>query len=129
MAVTEYLTRASLWVPEQSTWQYVTTIVDERGIFVSSTALTTLTLTLQDLSNIPALPLIIDHRSIKNTGGGVVTSVGVLTLTLPPADTILLVGTNAYERRYLLLEWTYAAGVKALAKEVFFVVKRVPNRA
>jgi hypothetical protein len=114
------------WIAERTSWYYSTILKDERGQALASVNLTSLTLTLYDLSG-GALAIVnsVDHVNILNTGRGLVDAVGKLDLTLVPADTQILDSTRSYEKRRALLEWTYASGAKIQRLEVDFIIANV----
>lgn len=124
MAVIERLTRAEQWVDERSTWVYTKALTDERGQALASSGIATVTLTVYDAAS-KAIVNAIDHVNVKNTGRGALTAEGVLTLTLAPADTVLLLATTRVEPRRLLIQWTWAAGAKAKSHEVEWLVRKV----
>ena len=126
MAIIESFLRANEWIEEGSSWYYTSILKDEKGVALPSTALTTLTLTLYDLMNATlAIVNSVDKINILNTGRGLVDANGKLDLTLLPADTGILVASRLYERRRILLEYTYASGVKRQRREVNIIVKNL----
>jgi hypothetical protein len=100
-------------VPERATLRLSGTLLDDAGLPIPSAALTTLTLTLYapEVSGTP----IINGRNgtnILNDGvlGVVHASNGTLTLTLTPADGVLMDAGAELELHRALIQWTYGAG-------------------
>ena len=123
MAMRESFLRERDWVPEATTWYYTTILTDEKGLAISSAQLTTLTLTLYDLSDeAHAIVNAVADVNIKNTGRGLVDAVGKLDLTLTAADTAILDSSHRLEQRRALLEYTYSSGAKTQRHEVDFLI-------
>ena len=110
---------------ERTSGRIVGTITEEDGVTpIPAGTLTTLVFSLyaDDGSN-----TIINSRSdvnILNTGPGAVTSGGILTLTLAPADNQILNDALPFERHILLLEWTWGSG-KAGNHELILAVRNL----
>ncbi len=106
------LTQSQRRLDEQVSASYVGTLQDQTGTDIALSSLTTITLTLYDLST----KGIINSRNaqdVKNTNNVVITSAGVLTWTLQPADNIIVTSTKragAYEKHIALFEYAWAAG-------------------
>lgn len=106
-------------VREDSTYQVTGTFKDEAGVAIDVADLTTVKMWITD-----HLGVTINSRSgtsIKNANGGVITSSGVLTLTLLPADNPI-VGSEISERHLLIIEWTWASTKKSHAAIYLMVV-------
>jgi hypothetical protein len=107
---------------ERTSGRIVGTITEEDGVTpIPSGTLTTLTFTLyaDDGAN-----TIINARSavdILNANGGTVTSGGVLTLTLAPADNQILNAALPFERHIVLLAWTWGSGKAGNAELVLSI--------
>jgi hypothetical protein len=115
-------------VAEGQTWRPAPiTLKDEAGNVITSSAMSTMVLTLYDVRT-RAIVNSVDQVNIKNTGRGAINSSGIFTLTLLPADTAIVNDTNPYEVRRALVQYTWAAGVKADAIEITFVVRNLHRR-
>ena len=108
---------------EGCTYRILGTITDEAGNALPAASITTLTLTLHKYSG--GIINSVDAVNILNTGRGVVDGAGNLTLTLLPADNPIVGPADGSRREthVALLEWTYAAGVKAGKAEIEFPVE------
>lgn len=99
-------------IAEKTTKKLSFVVRDEADVAIPAANLSTLTATLY----VKRSGAIINSRnaqSILNANGGTVDSSGNGTLTLTPADNAIVSATGAEEDHELLIEWTYAAGVKA----------------
>lgn len=112
---------------ESSTAKLTGIIEDEDGTGIPAASLSSLTLSLYDQATELATPgstsAIINSRnrqSILNTNGCTVDSTGGFVLTLSTADNAIVNSTKDTERHVALIEWTYAAGLKA-GKEAVLV--------
>lgn len=97
-------------VKEDSTYQVTGTFKDESDVAIAAASLTTVKMWLSD-----HLGTVINARTaidILNAGPGVVSSAGLLTLTLLPADNPI-VGSDTTERHLLVIEWTWASTKKS----------------
>jgi uncharacterized protein (DUF697 family) len=110
-------------VPESSTRYVSFTITDIDGVTPLPNAdaiLTTLIVTLfNKLSKV-----VINSRtaqSILGVNGGTVTSAGLVTLRLDPADTAIL-GSAASESRIASFAWTWGSPLQTSRHEVLFTV-------
>ena len=108
-------------VKEDSTYQVTGTFKDEADVAIAAASLSTAKMWLTD-----HLGAAINSRSgtdILNAGPGVVSSAGLLILTLLPADNPI-VGPNAdsVERHLLIIEWTWASTKKSHAPIYLMVV-------
>lgn len=126
MAVTTIFARADDMVPERSTVAYQARLTDQADIALTAAALNSLTLTLYDVqAETQAIVNGVNRLNILNTGRGSLAADGTLTITLEPADTVILDETHAFERRRMLIEWTWQAGTRAGRHEVDFFVKNL----
>jgi hypothetical protein len=119
-------------ITEGSTYRFpAMTLYDEKGAIIPGTSLMTMVLTLYapDTSLLDIVANL-EQTDIKNDGQrGSINSSGVFTLTLLPADTIIVTAMNRLERRIALIEYTYASGgAKADAIEIEFVIKNLARR-
>ena len=122
----------SQWITEGSTWRppEVITLRDEAGVAISSSQIATLLLTLYDLSGgANAIVNSVEQTNIKNARSCLISSAGILTLTLLPADTAILVATRPYELRRVLVEYTWpSTPTKSDCLEVTVVIRNVARR-
>lgn len=114
---------------ESSSAKLTATIQDESEAVIPAASLTTLTLTLYnqatELADPDSTAAIINSRSrqdILNANGCTVSTGGVMTLTLTPADNVIVDDTKSSERHVALIEYSYAAGLKAGKEEVLIDV-------
>jgi hypothetical protein len=107
---------------EKSTYRITATITDESGAALPAASLATLVLTLYALDAALTIVNGVTAANILNTGRGAVDAAGKLTLTLLPADNVLIDPTQGSEIHVALVEWTWAAGLKAGKHEVQFTV-------
>lgn len=108
--MTENITLLTDPIMEKTTPKITATIQDEDGVAISSANLTTLTLTLYNLSD----STIINSRSaqnVLNANNVTVDTNGLMTWSVQTLDTII-VGTSKYEEHRAVFEWTYSAGAK-----------------
>ena len=128
MEIRTRLLDAAQVAPEKGTLQYSVLLEDEAGAILGNT-LDSLKLTLYDLSGrTQAIINAIDGIDIMNTGrGSLDTLTGRWTVTLGPADNIMLNAAQPYERHLMLLQWTYASGAKAGKHEVEFLVRHIAH--
>ena len=118
---------AQLIVAEKTTLRVTATLVDETGAAIPASGLTTLTLTLYNRdSATQQIVNSVDAVDILNAGRGTVHATsGLLTLTLLPADNTIIDTTNELEWHRVLIQGTYAAGVKAFRQEIEFQVRNL----
>lgn len=116
-------------VREASSARLTATIKDETETAIPAVSLSTLTLLLYDqqteLDSPGSTAAIINSRNridILNANGCIVDSSGNLTLTLSPADNVIVNTGESSERHVALFEWTYAAGLKGGKEEVWIDV-------
>ena len=121
--------RQPFHVRESSSARLTATIKDETETAIPAASIDTLTLELYDqrthLDSPGSTAAIINGRAgqdILNANGCVVDSSGNLTLTLKPADNVIVNAGQSSERHVALLKWTYAAGLKAGMEEVLLDV-------
>jgi hypothetical protein len=110
-------------IPEAATRYIQFTITDIDGVTPlpnADSVLLTLTVTLfNKLSKV-----VINSRTVQSilaVNGGSVTSAGVVTLRLDPADTAIL-GGAASEDRIASFAWTWGSPLKTGRHEVLFTV-------
>lgn len=114
---------------ESSTAKLTGIIEDEDGTGIPAASLATLTLHLYDQTTELASPgttaAIINSRNrqdILNTNGCTVDSTGGFVLTLSTADNQIVNTGKSSERHVALIEWSYAAGLKAGKEEILIDV-------
>tara|TARA_R110000824_G_scaffold110495_11_gene258558 strand:- start:3879 stop:4271 length:393 start_codon:yes stop_codon:yes gene_type:complete len=112
---------------EASSAQYTATITDESGSAIALSSLTAITLTLYDEYS----GTIINSRNdqdVKNVNNVVITSGGILTWSIQPADNAIInttLRTNSYELHVALFEYTWDAGDSAGKHELEIVVRQL----
>lgn len=116
-------------VRESSTARLTATLKDETETAIPAASINTLTLLLYDQLTELASPgstgAVINSRNrvnILNANGCTATSSGGVTLTLTPADNVIVNTGESSERHVALFEWTYAAGLKGGKEEVLIDV-------
>ena len=95
---------------EDASFLITGTFTDLAGVAIPAADLATARMWLYDHQG-----AVINSRSninFLNTGPGVITSGGVLSLTLDPADSPAVPDTETVVRRRLILEWTWNGGSK-----------------
>lgn len=99
-------------VPELSTCKITGQLVDDAGVGVGGSQLTTLVMTLWSLT--PGKPVINSNtvKDVKNANQGTVDGSGNVVITLAPADNAIQVAGNEREVHRMLLTWTYLGGTK-----------------
>lgn len=113
---------------EKTTHVYSAVIKDEANDVVPAAQLTTLTLTQYALQT----GTIINSRegqNVLNANNVTVTSGGVLTWIMQPADNAIVNAALEYEFHIALFEWTYASGAKAGKHEVEFKIQNLTKVA
>jgi hypothetical protein len=122
-------THPAQWVTEGAPWQPpdVITLRDEAGTVISSTAMTTLVLTLYDVKT-QAIVNGVAAVDVKNTRGCTLSPGGVFLLKLGSTDTAMLNPVHGYEVRRALVQYQWAAGAKSDAVEITFVVRNLLHR-
>lgn len=98
-------------INEKVTSRHAWTLVNEVGVGLAPGDLDTLVLTIYE-EDTGTVVNSVTTVNIKNTGRGALDSSGNLVLTLLPADNQCIT-TKGREVHILLVEWTYAATVKA----------------
>jgi hypothetical protein len=106
--------------PEKTTRVITATVKDETGAVIPGASLTTMVYSLYDEDTLA----IINSRTLVDIKANV-TSGGVLTLELLPADMAVQTTSKDEERHRVLIEWTYAAGVKRGSYEAQVIVSNV----
>jgi len=112
-------------VAEKSTCRITGALVDEAGVALGSSQLSTLTLTLYAI--IDTLPIINANtdKNVLNANQGTIDAGGLFALTLAPADNAIQALGATNEMHRALLKWTWASGVKAGAFEIDFPVRNL----
>ena len=109
-------------VAELTTARYTGQLVDETGANLPSSSIVSLKLTIFNNEN-AAIINTVTEKSILNADRGTVSGTGLVTITLVPADNIIIDVTKQLETHVLFIQWTYGAqGVKAGNHEVEFQV-------
>lgn len=100
------------------------------GAVIPGSSLATCVLTLYDPStSANSIVNSIEQTSIKNVGRGAISAAGILTLTLTPADMVILVAAHPYELRRALIEITWpTTPTKEDAYQIDFVVENISRR-
>jgi len=111
-------------VNEATTFIYTSTLNDELGAPIILTNLTTLLLTLYNLSDLSIINTR-DGQDIKNLNNVTYHATsGLITWSGQVLDTPI-VGSAGVETHIALFEWTYAAGVKVGKHETTFRVNNL----
>jgi hypothetical protein len=116
-----------LIVTEQTTLRITATLTDEAGTPIPLGGLTAMTLTLY-LRDVAAQTILngVTATDILNTGRATVHATsGLLTLTLLPADNVILNDALDQEWHRALIQGTYNAGAKSFKHEFDFPVRNV----
>ena len=110
-------------VLEKTTQLYTATFYDETGAVIPVASLNTLVLTLYDSVTLVAINSR-TQQNILNANNVTVTSSGLLTWTMQPADNPILNTSLAQELHIALFEWTYTGGTSKAGKHqaAFYVV-------
>ena len=111
-------------VAEKTTVRITGTIKDHTGTAIPAASLTALTLTLYHKRT----GTILNSRngtSVLNANGGTVTSGGVFTMILDPADNVLESQSPSSETHEALFTWTYNSGAAIGRQLVQFVVRNL----
>ena len=104
-----FLTVIATEAAEKTTLRITGTIQDHTGAALPSASLTTLKLWLYNKRT----GVVLNNRmavNVLNANGGTVTSGGLLTMVLDPADNALESQSLAAETHVAEFEWTYNAG-------------------
>ena len=115
-------------VQEETTVLCSGVLTDERGVALGSAQLTacTLLMYLVDGSGLFIIGTLGNPVNILNVGRGVVDASGNIEITLTPADNdIVGAGGGRFEVHEMLVEWTYAAGVKKGKQRVRYQVENL----
>jgi len=114
---------------ESSSAKLTATIQDESETAIPAASLATLTIMLYDqeteLDDPGTTAAIINSRNrqnILNANGCAVSTGGVMTMTLTPADNVIVDTDKSTERHVALIEYTYGAGLKSGKEEVLIDV-------
>lgn len=109
-------------IDEQTTAKITATMKDETGALISSASVDTCTLTLYD----KASKTVINSKTltnILNANNGTWSTVGAFTLTLLPADNVM-VGTSGFEKHVARILYTYNTTKKG-SEEIEFTVRNL----
>lgn len=112
-------------VAEKTTCRITAAVVDEAGLPLTSSDLTTLTLTLYVPTGAQAIINSRNGTNILNSGPGQIDGNGILTLTLEPLDNAILDATLPHETHRALIQWTWSGGNKAGRHELDFRVRNL----
>jgi hypothetical protein len=110
-------------INELNSWSFTADLSKDDGTALGPSALTTLTLTLYDVTT-NAIINAVDHVDIKNTGRATLDALGHLVVSLTSADNPI-VGTGAKEKHKALIIGTWNAGAGYLSQEIIFTVVNV----
>jgi hypothetical protein len=126
----EALLHERYWIPQETTARYTLQMVDEAGVPITLTQLTTATLTIYNLDAVPPVPIAgVWPRDVKNVpaNGGAISSSGLLTLTLSSTDNALIGAIRVRQLRRWAITWTHATGTKPQYHQVDrVIVKTAP---
>jgi hypothetical protein len=126
----EYLYETE-WIIEGAPWQSPEpiTLRDEAGVVISSSQMATMLMTIYNVATDTVIPGA-DGVDVKNLRGCSLSTQGIFLLKLLSADTVMLDPTRVYERRRVLIRYTWPTSpTKADALELTMVVRnlhRVP---
>lgn len=112
-------------VAEKTSVMYTATLTKETGATLTSSDLSSLTLTHYALDETLTIINSVNGMDILNANLGTIDAFGLLTITLRPADTVILVTANLVEDRILLIQGTYASGSKATRHEVKYTIRNL----
>lgn len=123
-----YQKRLLFSVPQGSTLKLSFTIYDDNGVVLPAASLLTFTLTLYEETSGQILNAR-DHVNVLNLNGGTVDALGNATMTLLPADGVLVATSTSSEVHVAQFEWTYSntAGTQKGIYQISFVLYAVPN--
>ena len=114
-------------IPELDSAQYVATMTKEDGTTLGSAELTTLTLTIYALNLTRSIVNSVNAVSILNTGRGVVSAGGVLTLTLNSLDNQVVDQTLPEEKHLLYIVGTWSAGTRRTSRLAEITIVNMPK--
>ena len=112
---------------EGTSAQYTATITDESETAIPLADLTAITLTLYDYTTGTVINSRTD-QDVKNANDVTITSAGVLTWNLKPADNVIVTTAlhkNAHEKHVALFEYTWDSGTTAGKHELTFEVRQL----
>jgi hypothetical protein len=115
-------------VQERETTQFTATLKDETDAALPDTSLLTLTLTLRDCDTDTILNSR-DGQNVLNANDVTVSTAGLLTWEMQPADSPIVTTTKDQELHEALFIWTWSGGSKTGRHVVRFLVEnmaRVP---
>lgn len=96
-------------------------IADMNGNAIGSALMTTMTLSIYDTKT-DSIVNSVQDVNILNTGRGQLDSVGNLQVTLTTADTAMLVSTDTFEIRSLVVKWTHNGGAFNNVQQINFAL-------
>jgi hypothetical protein len=112
-------------INERSTAKYTSDpLLDEDGVYVPGAVITTATLTLYDLKS----GKIINSRNAQNVNqanGVTISSLGVVTWTMVPADNAIIDDRMATEVHVAVFDFRWDGGTSRAVHEVRFLVKNI----
>jgi hypothetical protein len=121
----------SEWITERSIWRPPDTITlrDEAGVAISSATMTTMVMTIYDLSGSDHdIVNAVEQVDVKNVRSCSISSQGIFVPVLLPGDTIILDDAHVYEMRAVLIEYTWASGTKADALKLVVIIRNLERR-
>lgn len=96
-------------IPEGSTRLYSCTFVDTTGTAIPLVAISTLKLTIVDITSGTVLR---NQTDVKNANGGTVhATTGAFTYTMQGVD-VKIIGSGTHEKRLATFELAYASGIE-----------------
>ena len=124
MALRETFLYADQYIGEGATWFYTTILKDKLGAAIPSSQLSTVTLTLLDVTVSPhEIVNACDAANIKNARSCTVDSAGTLKVTSIAGDTALLHSGNTLEMRRARIEWTKTGNTETFWREIDIVIR------
>ena len=113
-------------VNELASAKYTAVLKDESGVVIDGTGLDSLTLTVYAVDT-GAIVNSRNAQNVWNTNGVTITSEGVLTWTLSPADNTILTGA-ALERHAAMFLAVWASGTKKCPHELTWLVRNLSKQ-
>jgi hypothetical protein len=121
-AVIEFARTPGDVIAESSTGRLQAQLVSEAGANIDSSAVVSLVGTLQN-----HLGSVVNSRNqltILNANGGTLSSTGLLTLILTPADTVAVEAGPEYQQRFFTIKGVHSTD-KTLACEIRFFIRKL----
>jgi len=112
-------------VPEGTVFYYSGKLLDERGFAIPSSDLTTVELTLKDVTTGDIINTR-DAVDIKNDNGGIVNTDGTMSWTSLPADNPVIqtgLDDGEIELHQITLVWTWNSGTSRGKRKVWVKVE------